>query len=217
VRIELVFLFAVLLAAHSAGATETAAPAPMRAGDSWIYQVRVAARKPYRLEYQLNANKAGGYFLASAVLPEEPGRTVVWSALYLVSSQLCMYDFFERGKLGLDDTCRTDLEVGRTWTQKVSDSVSSSEDNYVIAALEDIEVPAGRFKAYRLEDHRTVTEIAYAGVPAPPEGYVKKIDIISWYVPGTGIVKGSSRTTAANGKVLDESRRELEQFRHGAR
>jgi TonB family protein len=206
------FFAVLMLAADPVGAAETTALTPMKAGDSWIYRVQTGGRKPYRLEYKLNVNKAGNYYLASAVLPAEQGQTQVWSLLYPVSNKLCTYDFFERGQLGLDDTCRGELEVGRTWTQKAADSVSSSEDNYVIAALEDVQVPAGQFKAYRLEDHRTVTEIAYPGVPAPPDGYVRKIDIITWYTPGTGIVKGSTRVTTTSGKLLDENHRELERF-----
>lgn len=206
-----VFLLALILVVHAADAAETSVLAPMKAGDSWIYRVQTKSLKPYRLEYQLNAGQTGN-FLASAVLPEEQGRTVVWSPLYPLSNQLCVYDFFERSKIGLDDTCRADLEVGRKWTQKNADSVSSSEDNYVIAALEDVQVPAGQFKAYRLEDHRTVTEIAYPGVPAPANGYVRKIEIVTWYAPGTGIVKDSAQVRTASGKVLEENYRELERF-----
>jgi TonB family protein len=211
-KIVAAFFAVLMLAADSVGAAETAVLAPMKAGDSWIYRVQTGARKPYRLEYQLNANRAGNLYLASTVLPEEQGQTRVWSLLYPISNKLCMYDFFGTGQLGLDDTCRGELEVGRTWTQKTADSVSSSEDNYVIAALENVQVPAGQYKAYRVEDHRTVTEIAYPGVPAPPDGYVKKIDIITWYTPGTGIVKGSTRITTTSGKLLDENHRELERF-----
>lgn len=211
-----VFLAVLMLVAVPASAAETALPVPMKAGDSWIYRVQTGARKPYRLEYQLGANQAGNLYLSSAVLPETQGQTRVWSLLYPISDKLCMYDFFGRGTLGLDDTCRAELEVGRKWTQKTTDSVSSTEDDYAIAALEDVQVPAGQFRAYRLEGHRTITETAYPGVPAPPDGYVRKIDIVTWYTPGTGIVKGSMRITNASGKLLDENHRELERFTPGA-
>jgi len=210
------FLAALMLETPLVDAVDTAVLAPLKAGDSWIYRVQTSARKPIRLEYRLDANRGGNHYLTSAVLPEEHGQTQVWSWLYPVSDKLCVYDFFETGKLGLDDTCLSDLEVGRTWTQKTVDSVRSTEDKYVIAAMEDVHVPAGQFKAYRLEDHRTVTEIAYPGVPAPPEGYVKRIDIVTWYTPGTGIVKSSTLISTANGKVHDESHRELERFTPGA-
>lgn len=209
------FLFALMYAADPVRAANTTSLAPMQAGDSWIYRVQTGAREPYRIEYRLNANRGGNHYLTSAVIPEEQGRTRVWSFLYPISDKLCAYDFFEKDTLGLDDACRGDLKVGSTWTQKTADSVSAIENNYVIAALEDVQVPAGQFKAYRLEVHRNVTEVAYPGVPAPPDGYVRKIDIVTWYMPGTGIVKGSTRVTTGSGKVLNENRRELERFTPG--
>jgi hypothetical protein len=133
-----------------------------------------------------------------------------------IGSNLCMFDFYMHDTLGLDDTCNADLRVGRAWTQKKDDSVGTARNNYVIAALEDVEVPAGQFKAFRIEGQEIYTETAYPGVVPPPNGYVTTANVVAWYVPGTGIVKGTLRRTAGT-KLLEESLRELEQFVPGPR
>jgi hypothetical protein len=218
-KFRFALLPAMLLAASfSAAGAASGIPASMKLGDTWIYRVKGNGAAPYQQKYQLLRKDTRGDYLVSE---SPPSNELHWGNITSVrapsiSASLCMFDFYMHGTLGLDDTCTADLRVGRAWSQNKDDSVGSVRNDYVIAALEDVEVPAGRFKAFRIEGREIYTETAYPGVAAPPNGYVTTAYVVSWYVPGTGIVKGTLRRTTGT-RLLEESLRELEQFVPGPR
>jgi hypothetical protein len=77
------------------------------------------------------------------------------------------------------------VKVGDSWTKDVPTNQKQSL-SYKVVRVEDVEVPAGNFKALRVE--MTLT------------GHAFPIRTIVWYAPGVGIVKmerpsgGSVRT-----------------------
>jgi hypothetical protein len=208
---------ALCLASLPVIAAEFGVPAPMQTGDTWTYRSSDLGLAPQPLTYQIGfKNRDGSLVVLVARRPAQPGAQVVWQPLYPVGADVCVYDVVANGRLGLDRGCDADFSPGHSWTAKSADSLSTVQDDYTVAAIEEIEVPAGRFKAVKIENRRTITEVAYPGVPAPPNGYVRNCVNVFWYAPAVrGIVKATRRTTNENGKLLVDSREELEQFKAG--
>ena len=89
------------------------------------------------------------------------------------------------------------LKIGVTW--ELNDIVAGSDmhQKWSVAAEEEVEVPAGKFKAYRLHSEQ----------PWP-----LSIMIDRWFVRGTGIVKDITTTRGPTGRLLSRVTMTLRKF-----
>ncbi len=89
------------------------------------------------------------------------------------------------------------LTVGAKW--ELDDTVAGSDmhQKWNVAAEEEIEVPAGKFKAYRFHSEQ----------PWPIS-----ITIDRWFVPGTGLVKDITTTRGPTGRLLSRVTTALKNF-----
>ena len=89
------------------------------------------------------------------------------------------------------------LKIGVTW--ELNDIIAGSDmhQKWSVAAEEEVEVPAGKFKAYRLHSEQ----------PWP-----LSIMIDRWFVRGTGIVKDITTTRGPTGRLLSRVTMTLRKF-----
>lgn len=189
---------------------------PIEVGDTWAYQQvstangkREMATPEFSVMFE---NKDGNLVLGVANAAQASGQRV-YHPLGPIRKGICVFDLVGRDTLGLDDTCHADLSPGRSWDTDKSDSVSRVEQRFKVLGSEEVTVPAGRYAATKIEGVRTVTEVAYPGVPAP-DGYVKISRTTYWYVPQLNAMAKVERETATPaGKVLFRMSEELKEFR----
>ncbi len=84
----------------------------------------------------------------------------------------------------------TPLKTGTSWDFDASIADTKVSQHYEIAGEEDVDVPAGKFHAWRIHSEQTS--------PAPAT-------IDRWFVPGTGFVKVETVAKAPSGGVLQKS------------
>ena len=89
------------------------------------------------------------------------------------------------------------LTVGARW--ECDDTIAGSDmrQQWSVAAEEEVEVPAGKFKAYRLHSEQ----------PWPVS-----ITFDRWFVPGTGFVKDVTTTRGPTGRLLSRVTTQLRNF-----
>jgi hypothetical protein len=90
----------------------------------------------------------------------------------------------------------TPLKTGTSWNFDGSIANTKVNQHYEIAGEEDVDLPAGKFHAWRIHCEQTL--------PAPAT-------IDRWFVPGTGFVKVESVVKAQSGDVLQKSSLKLKQ------
>jgi hypothetical protein len=86
------------------------------------------------------------------------------------------------------------LNQGAGWSFDGEAGDLSVHQRYKVAGEEDIEVPAGKFRAFRIHGEQTSPS---------------SMTIDRWFVPGTGIVKDVTITRAPNGDLLQRISLEL--------
>ena len=88
----------------------------------------------------------------------------------------------------------TPLQAGTTWNFDGMMGDTKVMQHYETREAEDVDVPAGKFRAWRIHCDQT----------APTSATVDR-----WFVPGTGFVKVETAAKSASGAVLQSSRLEL--------
>jgi len=84
----------------------------------------------------------------------------------------------------------TPLKTGTSWNFDAAISDTKVNQRYEIAGEEDVDVPAGKFHAWRIHCEQTSPALA---------------TIDRWFVPGTGFVKVETVAKAPSGGVLQRS------------
>src|SRR6266480_6797268 len=90
----------------------------------------------------------------------------------------------------------TPLKTGTSWDFDASIADTKVSQHYEIAGEEDVDVPAGKFHAWRIHSDQTS--------PAPAT-------IDRWFVPGTGFVKVETVVKAPSGGVLQKTSMKLKE------
>lgn len=91
----------------------------------------------------------------------------------------------------------TPLKTGTKWEYEGKIAGMEVRQKYSIAAEEDVEVPAGKFRAFRVHSEQT------EGGPA--------ISVDRWFVPGVGFVKDVTTMKMPNGGLLQRISLELKE------
>jgi hypothetical protein len=90
----------------------------------------------------------------------------------------------------------TPIKTGTSWSFDGSIANTKVNQRYEIAGEEDVDLPAGKFRAWRIHCEQTS--------PAPAT-------IDRWFVPGTGFVKVETVVKGQSGDVLQKSSLKLKQ------
>ncbi|HWY49879.1 MAG TPA: hypothetical protein VNW72_00190 [Chthoniobacterales bacterium] len=88
------------------------------------------------------------------------------------------------------------LKKGRSWNFDGAIADTQVNQRYQIAGEEDVDVPAGKFHAWRIHCEQTL--------PAPAT-------IDRWFVPGTGFVKVVTRINGPSGLLLQKTALDLKE------
>ncbi|HEY6070455.1 MAG TPA: hypothetical protein VIU85_03695 [Chthoniobacterales bacterium] len=88
------------------------------------------------------------------------------------------------------------LQSGKGWTFDGTIGETKVRQRYEIAGEEDVEVPAGKFRAWRIRCGQTL--------PAPAT-------IDRWFVPGTGFVKVETTVKGPSGALLQKTTLQLKE------
>lgn len=91
----------------------------------------------------------------------------------------------------------TPLKAGTKWEYEGKIADMEVRQSYSIAVEEPVEVPAGKFRAFRVHSEQT------EGGPA--------IKVDRWFVPGVGFVKDVTTATLPNGALLQRISLELKE------
>jgi hypothetical protein len=93
------------------------------------------------------------------------------------------------------------LTVGTKWELEDQVDGSTMHQEFSVMAEEQITVPAGKFRAWRLE----------CGRPWPMSARIER-----WVTPGVGVVKETTATHGPTGRLLQRVTRSLKQFSRSA-
>ncbi|RFP18895.1 MULTISPECIES: hypothetical protein [unclassified Duganella] len=184
---------------------------PFAKGDTWTYRQTVALPGQDEQTYNprfgiLFANKDGRLVYGRSA--STPGAT--WTPAGAIPGNSCIRDFAEDDALGLTDSCGAQLEPGKTWESNQSDSLAEVKTGFKVVGIEDVVVPAGSYKAIRIESKKVITTVAYAGVAAPRGGYVKHISTTYWFSPqAKGFVKTVMESRLPDGSLFLKLTNEL--------
>ncbi len=88
------------------------------------------------------------------------------------------------------------LKVATTWTFDGSVGETKVSQRYEILGEEDVDVPAGKFHAWRIHCEQAL----------PTSGTIDR-----WFVPGTGFVKVETAVKGASGSLLQKTSLKLQQ------
>ena len=104
-----------------------------------------------------------------------------------------------------------DLAIGKSWRTDYQNRYDGGSDkafyNMRVVALEDVEVPAGKYRAYRIEGE---------GWADGSRGRFRLSDTY-WIDPATFVIVKSHWTSRVNGAIISGSNRELRSLRLVAR
>ena len=198
-------LFATLLLSGMAGAGAAQDFPQLQVGDTWQFkQTLNVPSKPetvsvtpvFALDYK---NKLGDLVLAIKPFSIN-GVNYAGRLIGPVSASTCLYDVIANS--GALKNCDVALQNGNSWSTDDSNTVERVQETVKIGAIEDVDVPAGKFAATKIVVEKTVTEFAFKGVPEPSGGYVKRYVTTYWYSPDTKtMVKVIREKFNANGST----------------
>jgi len=186
---------------------------PLQVGDTWRYRQTSEERGAPAASIStpdfsfLFQNKAGDLVFA---MKRHDTNNAAWQLLGPVSPSTCMFDVIAHA--GIIKTCDMSLEPGATWSADETTSAATTQDRFTVGATEDIVVPAGKYRSVRIQQDRTVTEVAYPGVPEPAGGYTRHFRTTYWYSPDVKSMAKVVREFLDPGSKIARLTEELESY-----
>jgi hypothetical protein len=208
VTLLLVPAFAPLI--HAAGQSLI----PTDPGTSWVYQITQESAANMSLDLQENPEKKSfdvTYRMGGAALLD--GKNFLKLELYRANT-LASIDFITVNARGIICSARmnqkekvqkfdpsqvllaTPIKSGTDWTFNGTIGNTKVTQHYQITAREDVTVPAGQFRAWRVHCDQT----------APAAATIDR-----WFVPGTGFIKVVTTIRAPSGGLLQRTSLELKE------
>jgi hypothetical protein len=190
-------LLAVLLIFSLALPTASAAPAlkgkdlyyyPTKEGDKWVYESRSGDTATEYTETVTKVEAKDGAFIVS-VGREYKTDVKSFSRMQVSDKGLVRIGTGDRDLPVPVPMLKLAAKPGDTWSYEpaVPEGVAKRTVTYTMGKEEEIEVPAGKFKALRVEMSQTIPGAVVESVPRTTY----------WYAPGVGLVKSA---TNAGGK-----------------
>ena len=187
-------------------------------GDTWRYRQlhEKLGAQPWALSTPdfalMFKNREGN--LVFAIKPRNQG-TPVWQPIGPISPSVCLFDVI--AAKGVTDRCNAPLKAGQTWITDESTSIEKTEEIFTVGEVEDVVVPAGKYRGLKIQSRRTVTEVAFSGVPAPAGGYTKQFSTTWWYSSEVKAMVKVIREFPARADGLTRLTEELEFYSAGGR
>lgn len=218
-KLRATLIVGVLTIAFTAHASEPVGLPDVRVGDKWVVQgkdalVRVNESKSWKVRRevtQVDGNIATWRY--ERLPPASPGTG---QSRFDLASQVMQRELVS----GKQEAARFPLAMGNEWSYeyqvKTSLGVVKNEMTAKVVAWEDVTVPAGTFRALRIE-HKgkwsRATDFSREGfsrtISAP-------VEVIYWYAPAVKAIVKSRRTeTSYYGGTWAESEEELVEFSPG--
>lgn len=200
-----------------AGATSDLANQPVSVGDSWTF-LRVATgaatvqnRTIFKITGSAPDNQLVYKSLPGAVNGIGPA---LWRKGGTVDASACMIDFFGGGTLGILNSCNTTFRPGMDWqTEDVENGVRTTQ-RYEVIGTEEVSVPAGSFKAIKIEAHWEVAKVLHPGKTPVQTGTPQRYHFKYWYAPETKtMVKTVREFYNLGGALASRTTDELQTFR----
>jgi hypothetical protein len=212
-----IFASALLLATTLSHAAPLDAPQAVSIGDSWTFQrvatgaATVQTRTIFKITGQGPDNQYVFKSLGGSVNGIVP---TLWREGGSVDMNTCMIDFFGGGTLGIINSCGTSFQPGMDWnTEQVENNVRTTQ-RYEVGETEEISVPAGNFKAIKIEAHWEVAKVLNPGKTPVKTGPAQRYHFRYWYAPETKtMVKSIREFRNAGGTVTSRTTDELQTFR----
>ena len=152
-----------VLAASAARAADTAVgPPALKAGDNWVIKETIEnaaaktwaeRRQTYTIERVGSANVLLGVKLENSPAPAEE---------HLIGPDWSILKNFNGEQVTTAKPLSFPLTVGKSWTIEFTDPTPAGRvksthyrDTYTVIGWEDVEVPAGKFHALKIEDNGT--------------------------------------------------------------
>lgn len=132
------------------------------------------------------------------------GSQRVWNMKGQMPKRLCMIDLENADTLGLADSCNASLVAGVSWTQDRADTAVSIKKTFTVGETTQIEVPAGRFLATRIDAEEIKREVMNASMMTlgPAVRTVTRL----WYSPqAKGMVRIERERFDEAGKLTGDS------------
>jgi hypothetical protein len=151
-----------------------------RVGDTWVYEIRTPAAKVDMIEAVSAADEKDGVVVV-AVTRTYQGETAVSQQLAVSEQGLQLLAVGGSNLSHAQWVVKVPVKAGDTWTVDL-DAPPGRQPlklTYTVRGEEEVEVPAGKFKAVRVD-----TTLNDPVVPMP---------ISRWYAPGIGLVKSVSK------------------------
>lgn len=144
---------------------------PTRVGTAWVYEREDGKDHPEEI---VSAEARGGRLVLSMGRREGGTVTPVWAAA-VTGDELLWLRRRDRDLAAPIRLLKLPVTPGDAWTSKAQDGTVST---YSVREAEDVEVPAGKFKAHRIDcDWRQ-------------DGKAHRVT--DWYAAGVGLVRSTS-------------------------
>jgi hypothetical protein len=176
-RVSVVLLIAAVAIAAPGPKDKPVYYYPVKVGDTLEYEARESDKTFLETEVVTNVEpKEGGTIVT--VARKDAGKITPVSRVEVTAKGLARTWYLNEAADPPVPLLKLPATPGATWTDErttTSDGLPISPVKYATVGVEDVEVPAGRFKAVRVDAEPTIGP--------------RTIKHSFWYAPGVGVVK----------------------------